>query len=342
MTTATKVKTAIKEVVAGNNLDYQLSEDIMKAIMGGEVSDVEIATLLTALRLKGESIDEISAFADVMRAFATQVEHPTDSLDIVGTGGDGANTFNISTTSSFVIAAAGIPVTKHGNRSASSKSGSADCMEQLGIQLDLSADEAEEVLEKTGMTFLFSQKYHPAMRYVAELRRQMGIRTVFNILGPLANPANCNYQMLGVYDSALIEPLIQVLKKLGLKRAMVFSGDDGLDEITLTTTSHVATLRDGEINYFVFNPKDYGFDYCQLEDLVGGEPPENAQITREILQGTRQDAKSDTVLLNAGLAIALVKDGYSLGDGIEEARQLIQTGAAAKKLEEVIQASQTV
>lgn len=333
------MKAAIDKLVKKEELSPQLTKTIMHQIMSGQASPVQIASYLTAMRMKGETAGEISASAEVMRDFSNKVQTKTTALDIVGTGGDQAFTFNISTVSSFVIAAAGIPVAKHGNRSSSSKCGSADVLEELGVNIEASAQRSEAMLEEIGMCFMYAQKYHPSMKHAAPVRKEMGVRTIFNVLGPLANPANANMQLLGVYDVALVDTMAEVLNQLQMERALVFGGNDGLDEITLTTTSEVAELRDGKVTHFTFDPKDYGFEYCTNEDLVGGEPAENAAIALAILSGEK-GPKRDTVLLNAGMAIYLANDDYTIADGIKHAAELIDSGAALGKLKQFITASQ--
>lgn len=335
------IQTGIAELLEGHNLDLETAKGIMQEIMSGLTTDAQIAAYLTALRMKGETVEEITASAMVMREYSQKVNTKVEALDIVGTGGDKAFTFNISTTSAFVIAAAGIPVAKHGNRSSSSKSGSADVLEALGIQIDLAALKSEKMLGEVNMCFMFSQKYHPAMKYAAPVRKQIAARTIFNVLGPLANPANATMQMLGVYDTALVNPLAEVLKNLGMEKGMVFGGNDGLDEITLTTTSEVAEIRDGVIRHFVFDPKDYGFEYCQKEELTGDTPEVNAQITLDILSGEK-GPKRDTILCNAGLAIYLAKDEVTIAEAIQLAGKLIDSRAALAKLNELKKMSNEV
>lgn len=327
------IQRGINELLEGHDLNLETANGIMREIMSGTATDAQMAAYLTALRMKGETVEEITASAMVMRDYSQKVNTQIDALDIVGTGGDKAFTFNISTTSAFVIAAAGIPVAKHGNRSSSSKSGSADVLEALGIQIDLAALQSEKMLNEINMCFMFSQKYHPAMKYAAPVRKQIAARTIFNVLGPLANPANASMQMLGVYDTALVAPLAEVLKNLGVKKGLVFGGNDGLDEITLTTTSEVAEIRNGMIQHFVFDPTDYGFEYCQKEALTGDTPEVNAQMTLDILSG-KKGPKRDTVLCNAGLAIYLAKEDVTIAEAIQLAGELIDNGSALAKLNE--------
>lgn len=333
------MKEAIDKLLKKEELSPQLTKAIMQQIMSGQASPVQIAAYLTAMRMKGETAGEISASAEVMRAFSNKIQTKKKVLDIVGTGGDQAFTFNISTVSAFVIAAAGVPVAKHGNRSASSKCGSADVLETLGVNIEASAQHSEAMLNDIGMCFMYSQKYHPSMKHAAPVRKEMGVRTIFNVLGPLANPANANMQLLGVYDVALVDTMAEVLHQLQMDRALVFGGNDGLDEITLTTTSEVAELRHGKITHFMFDPQDYGFEYCSKEDLVGGDPAENAAIALAILQGEK-GPKRDTILLNAGLALYLADDHLTIAAGIKRAAELIDSGAALAKLQQFIATSQ--
>jgi anthranilate phosphoribosyltransferase len=261
-------------------------------------------------------------------------------MDIVGTGGDEAGTFNISTTSAFVAAAGGIHVAKHGNRSVSSKSGAADVLEHLGACLNLSPEQEEKILEDTGMCFLFAQVYHSSMKYAAPVRKEIGIRSIFNILGPLANPANASMQLLGVYSRSLVEPLAQVLSNLGVVRGISMCGDDKLDEATLTGPTYACEIRDGKLTTFTINPEELGFTLCKPEDLVGGTPEENAQITRDILSGKLTGPKKDVVILNAALSLYLGRDNCTIRECVDEARELIESGKAYAKMEEFIKATQ--
>ncbi|MEG0289425.1 MAG: anthranilate phosphoribosyltransferase [Carnobacterium sp.] len=335
------IKTAISELMNGEHLSYERTTEAMAEIMDGKATNAQISAYLTALRLKGETVEEITASASVMRNYSEKVHSLANTLDIVGTGGDEAYTFNISTTSAFVIAAAGVPIAKHGNRSASSKSGSADVLEALGINIHLTALQSEKILEELGMCFMFAPTYHPAMKYAAPVRKEIGIRTLFNLLGPLANPAGARMQMLGVYNTQLVKPLAEVLKNLGMEKAMVFCGNDGLDEITLTTTTEVSEIRNGTIRHFQFDPAEYGFDYCHKEELTGGGPEENARITLAVLSG-ETGAKRDTVICNAGLSIYLAKDNLSIMEAILQAADLIDSGQALAKMEQFKQLSNEV
>jgi anthranilate phosphoribosyltransferase len=257
-------------------------------------------------------------------------------LEIVGTGGDGSNSFNISTTSAFVIAAGGVPVAKHGNRAASSKSGAADCLEALGVKIDISPEHSKQVLEDTNICFLFAQKYHTAMKYVGPVRKELGIRTIFNILGPLTNPAGATMQVMGVYEKELVEPLAQVLCNLGVKSGMVVYGEDKLDEISLSAPTYVCEIRNGETKSYTIQPEDYGYESCTKEDLLGGTPEENAKITRDILEGKDCGPKRAAVCMNAGAALYIAGVAQTMTEGVKLAERLIDEGKAAEKLEEFI------
>ena len=329
------IKEAIEKVVSKQDLTYDEAYTVMNEIMNGETSQVQNAAYLAALSTKSakaETIDEISGSAAAMRDHALQVEHDLDVLEIVGTGGDHAGSINISTTSAFLIAAAGIKVAKHGNRAASSKSGAADCLEALGINISLSPEKCVELLKEINICFLFAQKYHASMKYVGAVRKELGIRTVFNILGPLTNPAHPTTMLLGVYDEYLLDPLAQVLMSLGVKRGMVIYGQDCLDEISLSAPTSVCEFQDGWFKRYVIQPEDFGFTRCKKDDIKGGTPEENAAITRAILAGKERGPKRDIVLLNAGAAIYLGGKAASIADGIGVARSLIENGAGFKKI----------
>lgn len=330
------IKEAIHEVINGKDLSYEMAQGAMKEIMSGEASQILMATYLTALRMKGETITEITASAQAMRDLGVHLTPDYDVLEIVGTGGDEVGTFNISTTSAFVIAAAGIPVAKHGNRSVSSKSGAADVLESLGADITIDDKKSKEVLDKVKMSFLFAQYYHSSMKNVGPVRKEMGERTIFNILGPLTNPANASIQLLGVYNNDLVEKLAEVLKNLGVKRGMAVCGNDGLDEITLTGPTHCCEIRDGGLTSFDITPEQFGFETCDLEELIGGTPQENAQITRDILSGKETGAKRSVILMNAGIAIYLGKEGITMEEGVALAKEMIDSGKALEKLEEFI------
>ena len=304
--------------------------------MTGEATDAQKASFLTALSMKGETIDEITSAAKVLRSHCERFLNDMDVLEIVGTGGDGSNTINISTLSSVVVSAAGIPVAKHGNRAASSKCGTADCLEALGVKIDCAPARSAQILKDINLCFLFAQKYHPAMRFVGAVRKEMGIRTLFNVLGPLANPAGATMQLFGVYSEELVEPLAHVLRNLGVKRAMVVYGRDSMDEISLSAETKVCEFKNDEFKSYVIKPEDLGLTRCNKEDLVGGTPQENAAIVNDILGGAK-GPKTDVVLLNAGAAIYLASDGITLKDGIEKAREIIVSGKAKKQLKEFIE-----
>lgn len=311
----------------------------MNEIMSGEATDVQKAAYLTALSLKGETIDEITASAAGMRAHCIKLLHDLDVLEIVGTGGDGSNSFNISTTASLVIAAGGVPVAKHGNRAASSKSGAADVLEALGVNITISPEKSAELLKEIGICFLFAQNYHIAMKYVAPIRRELGIRTVFNILGPLSNPAGANMELMGVYDEALVEPLAQVMAKLGVKKGMVVYGQEKLDEISMCAPTSVCEIRDGWFQSYEITPEQFGYTRCDKDALTGGTPQENAQITKDILSGSERGAKRCAVCLNAGAALYIAGKTQTMEEGVRMAEQLIDSGAALKKLEEFVEKS---
>ena len=294
------IKSAIYDILNGKDLSLETTKNVMNQIMEGNATDSQIGSFLTAMRMKGETINEITACAMVMREKCTKLKPDFDVLDIVGTGGDEANTFNISTVSSFVISAGGTPVAKHGNRSVSSKCGSADLLEALGIKIDLTSEQSEKVLKEIGQCFLFAPTYHSSMKYAAPVRREISVRTIFNILGPLANPAGANMQLLGVYNENLVEPLANVLLNLGVKRAMVVHGHDGLDEITLCSSTTICEISNGKLNSFFLTPEQLGFERCKKEDLTGGEPEVNAQIALNILNGEK-GPKRDIVVLNSAV-----------------------------------------
>jgi anthranilate phosphoribosyltransferase len=330
------IKEAIAQLVKREDLTSEVMEQVMEEIMTGEATDAQKASFLTALSMKGETIDEITSAAKVLRSHCERFLNDMDVLEIVGTGGDGSNTINISTLSSVVVSAAGIPVAKHGNRAASSKCGTADCLEALGVKIDCAPARSAQILKDINLCFLFAQKYHPAMRFVGAVRKEMGIRTLFNVLGPLANPAGATMQLFGVYSEELVEPLAHVLRNLGVKRAMVVYGRDSMDEISLSAETKVCEFKNDEFKSYVIKPEDLGLTRCNKEDLVGGTPQENAAIVNDILGGAK-GPKTDVVLLNAGAAIYLASDGITLKDGIEKAREIIVLGKAKKQLKEFIE-----
>lgn len=337
------IKEAIQKIVGKGDLSYEEAYGVMNEIMSGETTPTQNAAFLAALSTKStkaETIEEISGCAAAMREHATPVPHPgMEVLEIVGTGGDGAHTFNISTTSAMVVAAGGIKVAKHGNRAASSLSGTADCQEALGVNIQQDPEKALQLLQEVGVCFFFAQKYHAAMKYVGAIRKELGFRTVFNILGPLTNPACPEYYLLGVYDEYLVEPVAKVLSSLGVKRALVVYGKDRMDEVSVSAPTTVCELRDGFYRTFEIKPEDFGLARGTKEEIVGGSPQENAEITRGILNGTITGAKRDIVLMNAGCALYAGKAAASIEEGVKLAASLIDSGAALETLEKVAKVS---
>ena len=331
------IKEAIIKLSKKQDLAYAEAEAVMDEIMSGQATPVQMSAYLTALALKGETIDEITASAAGMRAHCIKLLHNLDVLEIVGTGGDGSNSFNISTTSSLVIAAGGVPVAKHGNRAASSKSGAADVLEALGVKITLTPERSAEILKKINICFLFAQNYHIAMKYVAPIRKELGIRTVFNILGPLSNPAGANMELMGVYDQSLVEPLAQVMANLGVNRGMVVYGQDSLDEISMCAPTSVCEIRDGKFTSYEITPEQFGYESCEKGALTGGTPAENAEITKAILKGEEKGPKRQAVCLNAGAALYIAGKAASIEEGVKLAESLIDSGAALKKLGEFVE-----
>ena len=332
------IKEAILSLSKKQDLTSEIMEQVMDEIMNNEATDAQKASFLTALAMKGETIDEITAAAKVMRKHCEKFLNDQDVLEIVGTGGDGSNTFNISTAASIVTSAAGVPVAKHGNRAASSKCGTADCLEALGVKIDISPEKSQKLLNDINICFLFAQKYHTSMRFVGGVRREMGIRTLFNILGPLANPAGASMQLLGVYSADLVEPLARVLSNLGVKSAMVVYGEDSIDEISMSAQTKVCEFKDGNFKTYEITPEQFGFERCQKSELVGGTPQENTQILRDILDG-KDGAKRNAVLLNAGAAIYVAGKADSIDSGIKIAKDMIDSGKAKAQLERFIEQS---
>ncbi|MBE5850667.1 MAG: anthranilate phosphoribosyltransferase [Lachnospiraceae bacterium] len=335
------IKEAIVKIVGKEDLTYDEAYGVMNEIMSGETTPTQNAAFLAALSTKSaraETTDEIAGCAAAMRDHATRVDTGMDVFEIVGTGGDNAHSFNISTTSALVAAAGGMKVAKHGNRAASSKCGTADCLEALGVNISQSPDRCIELLNEVGICFFFAQKYHSSMKYVGPIRKELGFRTVFNILGPLTNPASPSMQLLGVYDDYLVEPLAQVLVNLGVKRGMVVYGMDKLDEISLSSPTKVCEIKDGWYKTFMITPEDFGFKTCDKSELVGGTPEENAAITLGILKG-EASAKRDAVLLNAGASLYIGGKAESFKAGVELAKELIDSGKALEVLHKFIEVS---
>lgn len=332
------IQEAIYRLLQKEDLSLDMTEAVMDEIMNGETTNAQIASFITAIRMKGESIDEITACAASMRKHGKKLNHGGDVLEIVGTGGDEAYTFNISTVSSFVISAAGIPVAKHGNRSVSSKCGSADVLEALGVKIDTAVEKSEDILEQIGLCFMFAPLYHSSMKYAAPVRKELGVRTIFNILGPLSSPADASLQLLGVYDESLVEPLARVLANLGVKRAMVVHGHDGLDEVSLSSTTTVCEVNNGQLNSFFLDPHQFGFEYCRPEDLVGGNPAENAEIAKSILTGEK-GAKRDIVLLNSAVCLYMSYNNITLRECVKMAADIIDSGRAMEQLHKFVQLS---
>lgn len=335
------IKEAIVKIVDKQDLTYDEAYTVITEIMSGETTPTQNAAFLAALSTKStkaETIEEITGCAAAMRDKATKLEHNLDVMEIVGTGGDNAHSFNISTTTAIVCAAAGLKIAKHGNRAASSDCGTADCLEALGVNINLEPEKCLELLEKVGFCFFFAQKYHTSMKYVGGIRKELGIRTVFNILGPLTNPASPQRQLLGVYDPSLVEPLAQVLMKLGVQKGMVVYGQDKLDEISLCAPTTVSEFKDGWFRTYEIAPEDFGFERCKREDLRGGKPAENAEITRSILRGEK-GYRRNAVLLNAGAALCIGEKAETISDGIKLAAEIIDSGKAMKTLEKLIMIS---
>ena len=337
------IKEAIIKIVNKEDLSYEEARETMLEIMWGETSATQNAAFLAALSTKSakaETIDEISGCATAMRSLATPVEHPgMEVLEIVGTGGDGAHSFNVSTTAAMVVAAGGVKVAKHGNRAASSLSGTADCLEALGVNIAQDPALCRKMLEEAGFCFMFAQKYHAAMKYVGPIRKELGFRTVFNILGPLTNPAKPEMFLLGVYDEYLVEPVAKVLSALGVKRGLVVYGQDRLDEISASAPTTICEIRDGFYRTSVIQPEDFGLTRGTKDEIVGGTAADNAEITRGILNGTITGTKRNIVLLNAGAALYVARAADSLADGIRLAAELIDSRKALDTLNRVIAVS---
>jgi len=333
------ISEALSKMVNGQDLQEQEMASVMGEIMDGNATDAQIGAFMTALRMKGETIDEVAGAALAMRRRAIRIDARSSVVvDTCGTGGDGAGTFNISTTAAFVVAAAGLTVAKHGNRAVSSGCGSADLLEALGVNINAGIDKVEECVQEVGIGFLFAPRLHPAMKYAAGPRRELGIRSIFNMLGPLTNPAGATVQLLGVYDAGLTETFAAVLERLGTKRAFVVCGSDGLDEATVTGETRVSEVKDGLISTYNIDPVQYFGDVCPLGDLAGGDAETNAEITKAVLTG-KKGGPLDVVLLNAGLAIVAGGLASTLDEGIEAAKEYVGNGSALKKLKALIECS---
>jgi len=332
------IKEAILKASKKENLSYATVEEVMDEIMTGAASEIQMAAFLTAMAVKGETIEEISAAAAGMRKHCIRLLNEADALEIVGTGGDRSNSFNISSTSALVISAAGIPVAKHGNRAASSKSGAADVFEALGVNITIPPEKSLKILQEIGICFLFAQNYHISMKYVAPVRKELAIRTIFNILGPLTNPAGAKMELLGVYEDALVNPMARVLANLGVKNAMVVFGQDGLDEISLSAPTSVCEVRGDSFKSYTFEPEHFGFKRCKKEELLGGSPAENAKITRAILGGEK-GPKRDAVLLNSAAGIYIARPELSIADAVKIAEEAIDSGKALAQLDKFIKLS---
>ena len=334
------IKEAILKLSKKENLNYEETKAVMNEIMSGEATAVQMSSYLTALSMKGETIDEITGSAAGMRENCIKLLHNLEVLEIVGTGGDNSNSFNISTASAIVIAAGGVAVAKHGNRAASSKCGAADVLEELGVNINISPEKSRELLSKINICFLFAQNYHIAMKYVAPVRKELGIRTVFNILGPLSNPAGANIELMGVYDSSLVEPLAKVMQNLGVKRGMVVYGTDKIDEISMSSETKVCEILDKEnLKSYTISPKDFGYDFYDKKELEGGDKKENAEIIRNIFSLKDKGAKRKAVCMNAGAGFYIAGKVQNIKDGVQMAENLIDEKKALEKLEDFIRES---
>uniref|UniRef100_UPI00266B6426 anthranilate phosphoribosyltransferase n=1 Tax=Brachyspira aalborgi TaxID=29522 RepID=UPI00266B6426 len=331
---------AILKLSKKENLNYEEAKEVMNEIMSGKATAVQMSSYLTALSMKGETIEEITGSAAGMRANCIKLLHNMEVLEIVGTGGDNSNSFNISTASAIVIAAGGVAVAKHGNRAASSKCGAADVLEELGININISPEKSHKLLSKINICFLFAQNYHIAMKYVAPVRKELGIRTVFNILGPLSNPAGANIELMGVYDESLIEPLAKVMQNLGVKRGMVVYGTDKIDEISMSSETKVCEILDKEnLKSYTISPKDFGYDFCDKKELEGGSVKENSEIIRNIFNLKDNGAKRKAVCMNAGAGFYIAKKVKNIKEGVQMAENLIDEKKAFEKLEDFIKES---
>lgn len=332
------MKTALKTLTEGKSLSVGESERVMNILLSGEATQAQIGAYLTALRMKGETLEEIIGSAKVLRDKAEHIAPKVEGayVDLVGTGGDDSNSFNISTTAAFVAAGAGLPIAKHGNRAISSKSGAGDVLEALGVNIISEPEQVQKAVEQVGMGFMFAQTFNKSMRFVGQARGEMGIRTIFNILGPLANPSGAKHMVVGVYDPKMTEILVRAMKELGVERAFVVSSKDGMDEISTAADTVISELKDGEVSTFTVAPEQFGFTRVSSEELKGGSSEENAKITKAILKGTEKGAKRDIVLLNAGAALYVGEKVKSMEEGIVMGQEAIDSGRAEQKLEELI------
>jgi len=329
---------AIHELIEKRDLSAELMTDAMTEIMHGNASNAQMGAFLVALRLKGETVDEIAAAADLFRQKAEIIKAEGEILDIVGTGGDKSNSFNVSTITAIVVAAAGYSVAKHGNRSVSSKCGSADLLEALGVKIDVPVEKNQRIFDTIGLCFMFAPIYHSSMKNVAGVRRELGVRTIFNILGPLLNPAGAKLMLLGVYEKALVRPMAEVLQKLGVQRGMVVWGHDGLDEVTLCSKTDVCEINGREISCYEFNPAEQGFDICNSSDLTGGDPQQNAKIALDLLNGEKGPMR-DMVVLNSALSLKIANPRLTIEEAKMVAEETIDGGKALQKLRELIKLS---
>ena len=334
------MKEILAKLVAGNDLSVEEAKKAQEIILTGQATDAQIAAFLTALRMKGETIDEITGLASVLRDKANTIAPKVDKhVDLVGTGGDCTYSFNISTTSAFVVAAAGLPVAKHGNRSISSKSGAGDVLEALGVNISADPDVVSRCVETVGIGFMFAPHFNPAMKYVGKVRKELGFRTVFNTLGPLSNPSRANAMVVGVYDKNLTETIANAMMNMGVERALVVSGNDNMDEITLTGATTISEIKDNTVNTYTVTPEQFGFETVELKELQGGDGKVNAQITKDILSGKEKGAKRNIVLLNAGATLYAGGMCSSIEEGIKLAEKTIDSGKAASIIDALVEAS---
>ncbi len=330
---------ALRILTSGRNIDYAVTKEVMNEITTGKATEAQIAAFLTALKMKGETVEEITAAAEVMKEKCITIKLPEDTLDVVGTGGDMSNTFNISTTTAFVAAAGGVPVAKHGNRASTSKSGAIDVLDALGININRTPEEEIKLFKRLNICFMYAQNHHPAMQYAVKVRKELSFRTLFNILGPLTNPAKAASQLFGVYEEKLVKPLCNVISNLGVKNVLVVFGKDGIDEASLSDETIIAEGRNGKINTYSITPEQFGLNRCKKSDIEGGDAKFNAQIIKDIFSGKINDAKKEIVILNSALAFYTYGKSLSIQEGVDFARKIIDSGAALKKLTDYIKFS---